>query len=162
MSNVRDWEDAAPGRKRCLELAGMSLILALALSPAGCGDAGSQSASNAAAVAAFKNQVVTGKVTLANGKPLTKGRVVLFPLQDPRMPLNGDIKPDGTFTLTAFGFGTGVTYGEFKVSVEPPGYLPGGKPRKLAFPAKYLDSATSDLTVTINSETKQLPTIVLK
>jgi len=84
----------------------------------------------------FKNQVVTGKILLADGKPLTKGRVVLLPKQEPMLPLYGKLKPDGTFTLNAGGLGVGVSHGEFQVSVEPDAYFPGSKnmPRGLPYP----------------------------
>jgi hypothetical protein len=153
MSNARDLDHAAPGRKRRPAIAVLALILAL--STHGCGESGP-------APVPLKEQVVTGKVTLAGGKPLTKGRVVLFPLQEPFMPLYGKIKADGTFTLGAAGIGTSVSHGAFQVSVEPPGYHLGGKPKGLTFPAKYLNESTSGLTATITPETKQLPTIVLK
>jgi hypothetical protein len=148
-------------RPRGLALAGLALILAI--TPAGCGDDTGAGATGATAVAAFKNQAVTGRATLTGGKPLTKGRIALFPLQEPTMPLYGDIKPDGSFTLAAGGIGTVISHGDFQVSIEPPGYVPGSKPKKpILFPAKYLDPTTSELKVTITPETKQLPTIELK
>ena len=109
------------------------------------------------------NQVVKGKVLLGNGKPLTRGRVVLTPKQEPMLPLFGDLGPDGSFTLKAGGFIVGVSHGDFLVSVEPPGYVAGSraKPKNLAFPARYLDPENG-LTATIAPETSELPPIELK
>ena len=108
--------------------------------------------------ARVRKQVVKGKVLLGNGKPLTRGRVVLTPKQEPMLPLLGDIEPDGSFTLKAGGFLVGVSHGNFLVSVEPPGYVAGSraKPKNLAFPARYLDPENG-LTATIAPETSELP-----
>ena len=110
----------------------------------------------------FKTQVVTGKILLASGKPLTKGRVVLLPKQEPMLPLYGKLQPDGTFTLSAGGLGAGVSHGEFQVSIEPDGYFPGSKnkPKGLPYPPKYIDS-DNGLNVTITPDTKELPPITL-
>ena len=139
----------------------LSVILAFALPAGGCGDGAEQKTID------LKDQVVTGKVQLASGKPLTKGRVVLTPVKESDAPLYGAIGRDGAFTLTAAGLGMagkgmGVTHGEFRVSVETDNYLPGVKPKGLTFPAKYLDPATSELTATITPETKELAPFVLK
>jgi len=121
-----------------------------------CGGGGPQPAE-------FKKQEVTGKILLADGKPLTKGRVVLLPKQEPLLPLYGKLKPDGTFTLSAGGLGAGVSHGEFQVSLEPDGYFPGSKnvPRGLPYPPKYLDR-DNGLNVTISPDTKELAPITLK
>ncbi len=113
--------------------------------------------------AEFKKQEVTGKILLAGGKPLTKGRVVLLPKQEPLLPLYGKLQPDGTFTLSAGGLGTGVSHGEFQVCLEPEGYFPGSKnvPRGLPYPAKYLDH-DNGLNVTISPDTTELAPITLK
>ncbi len=134
----------------------LPLILAMASAGSGCGDG-----SNAAS-APLVEQTVTGKVVLANGKPLSRGQVTLIPLQEPFMPLYGTLKPDGSFTLGAGGVGTNVSHGEFQVSVEPLDYRAGTKPKGLPFPAKYLNETTSGLKATITPETKELQTIELK
>jgi hypothetical protein len=138
----------------------LSLTLALAafVPAAGCGGGGDPTPIKVE----IQHQEVKGKVLLPNGKPLTRGRVVLTPLQEPKLSLFGRPGPDGTFTLSP-GLGVGVTHGDFQVTVEPEPTLVGGRGKKaLPYPAKYLDSATSPLKVTITAETRQLPTIELK
>jgi hypothetical protein len=131
------------------------LALLLALPPAGCGEPPKTDV--------FTNQKVMGKVLLDNGRPLTRGRVVLVPLQEPFMQLSGKLGPDGSFSLSAAGLGTGISHGRFQVSIEPDNVSSGGsKPRGLNFPRKYLDPSASGLTVTIGPETTQLPPIELK
>jgi hypothetical protein len=155
---VRVWFDrdhtTRIARSACLLF---PILLALGSAQPGCGGASS------APAGAGSNQVVKGKVVLASGKPLTRGRVVLTPKQEPMLPLFGDIEPDGSFTLKAGGFVVGVSHGDFLVSVEPPGYLAGSraKPKNLAFPARYLDPENG-LTATIAPETSELPAIELK
>jgi len=112
----------------------------------------------------LSGQVVKGKVVLASGKPLSKGKVVLWPQQEPMMQIMGKIESDGTFTLKAAGVAVGVSHGDFLVTVEPEGYISGltAKPKGLQYPAKYLNDQTSGLKVTITPETTELPTIELK
>ena len=69
------------------------IMLALGIVQSGCG-AGSSAPSGAGA-----NQVVKGKVLLGNGKPLTRGRVVLTPKQEPMLPLYGELEPDGSLQI---------------------------------------------------------------
>jgi hypothetical protein len=131
------------------------LILLLVVAPFGC------SGENAASVP-LKDQRVTGKVVLAGGKPLTRGRIVFVPLQEPFMPLYGKLGPDGTYTLGAGGIGTSVSHGDFRVCIEPPGYAPGMKPKGVGFPARYLNESTSGLKATIDEQTHELPTFELR
>jgi hypothetical protein len=133
------------------------VLFALGLGVLGCGDAAS------VAPGAGAGQVVKGKVLLAGGKPLTKGRLMLLPKQEPMLPLYGELGPDGSYTLKAGGLMVGVSHGEFLVSIEPSGggIGPGVKTKSLGFPAKYL-SPDNGLTVSINAETKELPPIELK
>ena len=136
--------------------AAVGLALLLALPAAGCGE-------NEPKPIEYRNQTVTGKVVLAGGRPLTKGRVALYPLKAPVLALYGKLGPDGIFTLSVGGFRAGVTYGEFQVSIEPEGFSSlTSKVKGLSFPAKYLDPAASGLTAKITPETTQLPTIELK
>jgi hypothetical protein len=136
----------------------VGLALLLALPAAGCGG-------NESKPIEHQNQTVTGKVVLAGGRPLTKGRVALYPLKAPFIALYGKLGPDGVFTLSVGGFKAGVTYGEFQVSIEPEGFSSVTSKVKRPnpnFPAKYLDPAASGLTAKITPETTQLPTIELK
>jgi hypothetical protein len=145
-------------------VAAAGFALLLALPPAGCGGGAGP------VPAVFKDQIVTGKVVLAGGRPLTRGRVALQPLQEPFGFLYGKLGPDGSFTLSTEGLspaapaGTGVSHGEFRVCIELDNYFPGStaRPKGLNFPARYLDPTTSGLTAEITPETKQLPPFVLK
>jgi hypothetical protein len=145
------------GSRRVAAVAGLVALFALAALVVGCEDA------PAVPTITGANQVVKGKVLLDNGKPLTKGRVVLLPDQEPMLPLYGDLNPDGSFTLKAGGLVVGVSYGQFRVSIEPGDRnLSGrGKSKSAPFPAKYL-STDNGLTVKITADTKELPTIELK
>jgi hypothetical protein len=55
--------------------------------------------------------VVTGKVTLPNGQPLTGGRIDFQSASDEKKTAGGMIKADGTYEATA------VPLGECKVSI---------------------------------------------
>jgi hypothetical protein len=162
MEMQRRFDREHSGARRRMAAAGVALLLTLL--PAGCGGGtGPESAE-------FKNQVVTGKVVLASGRPLTRGRVALQPLQAPFGFLYGTLGPDGSFKLSTEGLspgapaGTGVSHGEFRVCIELDNYFPGStaKPKGLNFPAKYLDPTTSGLTAKITPETNELPPFVLK
>jgi hypothetical protein len=137
-------------------LAAIGLVLLLTLSPLGCGAPSRP--------VGFKTRAVKGKVLLPGGRPLTRGRVVLTPMQEPFLPLYGKLGPDGSFTLNAGRLGVGVSHGEFRVSVEPDGFVPGGKvkTRGLGFASKYLDDTISGLKATITPETSQLPPFQLQ
>ena len=137
---------------------GISALLALTWILAGCGE-------DDGVAKPINSQEVKGKVVLANGKPLTKGTVVLWPQQEPMVQLLGKVQPDGTFTLKAGEVSVGVSHGDFLVSVVPEGYVTGfvpAKPKGLQYPAKYLSDQTSGLKVTITPETNELPVIELK
>src|SRR5690242_16662225 len=95
--------------------AAVGLALLLALPAVGCGETQPKPIE-------YKNRTVTGKVVLAGGRPLTKGRVALYPLKAPFLALYGKLGPDGLFTLSVGGSRPGVTYGEFQVSIEPEGF----------------------------------------
>jgi hypothetical protein len=118
-------------------------------------------------------QFVRGKVTLANGTPLSQGKLVLTP-KEAGQPLSGWLDSDGTFTLME-GQGLTISHGEFTVHIEPPSLPPDLTKTSKAqaifarlqkarqqIPAKYQKPETSKLKATIGPDTKQIPTIVLK
>lgn len=148
-------ERVRSGLSQCVPASVLVLLPVLLL--AGCGGTGK-------GVSEFSDQVVKGKVVLASGKPLTKGKVVFSPQQEPMMPLQGKLGDDGSFTLTTGGMAVGVSHGKFRVSVEPEGYVAGSRkvPKNLQFPAKYLNDQTTDLEATITTDTTELPTFELK
>jgi hypothetical protein len=98
-----------------------------------------------------------GKVLLPDGRPLPGGRVTLNPQAATEVEAFGDVNPDGTFTLTTYRPGDGAVPGTYVVTVSPFNYRSKtGNPTKIPnaaqIPARYGDTATSDLKVTIKAE----------
>lgn len=102
---------------------------------------------------------LNGKVTY-NGKPLTRGTVLLTP-DGSGYAATGEIQPDGTFKLTSFDKDDGAVPGKYRVAVQvfpEEGGLPGaesagGKP---PVPAKYMAPSTSGIIVEIKPGEKDL------
>lgn len=146
---------------------GISGVLALLLLGPGCGGG------PPAPPPGTHIQRVTGKVMMGNGMPMTRGKVVLTPQQDPKEPLTGWIDSDGIYTLME-GQGLAIPHGEFLVHIEPPAVPKDAaktpqaqavlaRMQKAAHvPAKYQKPETSKLKFTIGPDTKELPTILLK
>ena len=66
---------------------------------------------------------VGGKVVYKNGQPLTGGSVKFQSLTDPSLSTTGEIKPDGSFSLSTFADKErvkGAPLGEYRVTVIPP------------------------------------------
>jgi hypothetical protein len=107
---------------------------------------------------------VSGKVLLANGKPLTAGTIHFEPIKTPGLKATGKIQPDGTFTLSTHMEGDGAAEGENRVYVEPDAPFGGAGKKKASppFPFEYMDEESSPLVVTIKPGTNQLEPIVLK
>lgn len=118
---------------------------------------------------------VHGHVTY-KGTPVPTGTVTFYPTQGGR-PAVGNIKADGSYTLSRKEPGDGVVVGEYTVTVEAreavqPGDVqqaksladeamaePIGKttaPPKDLVPAKYSMVETSGLTATVNSGSNQI------
>jgi hypothetical protein len=135
-------------------LAGFAgLLLA---STAGCG-----SSSSLPSLAVYE---VTGKVVLADGKPLSGGFISFVPKGDLPITPSAEIGADGTFSLVTGGSGSGAPPGEYKVRVESPRLQqvdPRSRKRPL-IPAKYTDEDSSGLVVTVRAETNHLEPIRLK
>jgi len=99
---------------------------------------------------------VTGKV-LYNGKPLPFGSVMFQPAQG--QAAVGDIRPDGTFTLSSYAPDDGAVPGEHKVSVrcfenQRPDAPPPANPGEVQLgdtliPLHYTRFGQSGLTVTV-------------
>jgi hypothetical protein len=129
---------------------------------AGCGDPYSSRS--------FQTYEVTGKVLLADGKPLTGGVVHFESTHEIPRVADGPIRSDGSFSLSTPNVGEGAGAGEYKVWFEPAEGVAvtkkAGKnvrdPQKFPFPAKYADPDTSGLTVTIKPEANQLEPFRLK
>jgi hypothetical protein len=98
-----------------------------------------------------------GKILLPDGRPLPGGRVTLNPQAATEVEAFGDVNPDGTFALTTYKPGDGAVPGNYVVTVSPFNYRSKtGSPTKIAaagqIPARYGDTTTSDLKVTINAD----------
>jgi hypothetical protein len=98
---------------------------------------------------------VKAKFVLADGKPLTSGRVTFVELKY-RQNFITEVTSDGGFEFKGLG-GDGLPEGEYRVVVEP---LPGtaakgsGVKAKLDLPyaSKYTDEDGSDLKATVTSD----------
>ena len=117
----------------------LTLLLSLALLPAGCDDGP-------------EIVPVSGQV-LIDGKPLTHGFVQVGPKG--YRPASGDIGPDGRFTLTTSEPGDGIVIGTHPAAVIGTESIDGTKQRWHA-PRKYQDFSTSGLTVTVDGPTDSL------
>ena len=118
---------------------GLFLLVALALIPcAGCG----QGATNAAPIATVP---VKGTVRY-KGQPLTRGIIKFEP--DAGREAHGEIKPDGTFTLSTYGSGDGAVPGSHRVAVTGAGK---------ALPLKYGGYASSGIEVEVKPDRADYP-----
>ena len=128
--------------------AGLAAALA-ALLAAGC-----------AGEASVPIQPVSGKVLLANGKPLASGTVYLEPVNAPALRASGKIQSDGRFTLTTRSEGDGAAEGEGVVYIVPDPAISGkGAP---PFSVAYTDPEASDLRVTVKAGKNELEPFVLQ
>jgi hypothetical protein len=107
---------------------------------------------------------VKGKVT-RKGQPVSGGEVVFTPVAgmggQTGQVATGQIRPDGTYTLTTFNTGDGAILGTHKVTVtvraaedmrkinEMPGGAIAYKLPKSQVPDKYSSVATTPLTYTV-------------
>ena len=150
-------EGSSPGPRQVARRATQFLALGVAwLFAAGCSDP------NVASTPLGKTYPVSGKVVLANGKPLSAGRVVLVPEEPTGAPSSGEIQADGQFRLTTKSADDGAVPGRYKVRVEPATTERGSKLRKPPFPIKYLDEDTSGIVVTVKSDTNAIDQIQLR
>ena len=102
-----------------------------------------------------------GVIQLASGQPIREGRLELSPKDNGGVEAFGDVKPDGTFTLTTYKRDDGAVPGHYIVKISPYNYAgPGGNPvpiRSAAqIPAKYLEAETSKLEVEIKKPDNDL------
>jgi hypothetical protein len=107
---------------------------------------------------------VTGKVMLADGKPLSGGFISFVPKSGLPVTPSGEIGSDGTFSLITGGSGAGAPPGDYKVRIEVPQFQyagPRSKKRPL-FPPKYTDEDSSGLIITVRAENNRLDPILLK
>jgi len=100
---------------------------------------------------------VKGKILLADGKPLTSGRIVFVAMKS-TLTSSSSIESDGTFTVKG-STGDGLPEGEYRIRVDvDESKLPtvkGTTPKRstpLPFPDKYSDEDTSKLTATVKPD----------
>jgi len=95
-----------------------------------------------------KTAIVKGKVTF-KGKPVPNGTVTFIPASGQHA--TGEIRPDGTYTLTSFRPGDGAIPGTYKVIVVAMQDMTGRLPEDRTplpppiVPNKYTSIATTDL-----------------
>ncbi len=104
-------------------------------------------------------QPVRGKVSVS-GKPVTRGRIILFPQDATGRIATGTIQSNGTFTLTTNGK-EGAAEGAYRGVLEYAGQAAGSaqRPAKgesaavggLPFDPRYTDEDKSDLKITITA-----------
>ncbi|MFI5458579.1 MAG: hypothetical protein ACHRXM_24360 [Isosphaerales bacterium] len=99
---------------------------------------------------------VKGKVLLADGKPLTSGRIVFVAVKS-TLTSPSTIESDGTFKVKG-STGDGLPEGEYRIRIEiDESKLPTVKvaPKRtgsLPFPEKYADEDSSKLTATVKPD----------
>jgi hypothetical protein len=140
------------GRRRTLRASGLAVAVWVGL--AGC--------RNSESLPALQVYEVKGKVTLADGKPLSSGWIYFVPKGDLPITPSGVIGSDGTFSLVTGGSGDGAPPGEYKVRIEAPQLQAALKGKKPPFPLKYLDEDSSLVVVQVRAEPNQLDPICLK
>lgn len=103
---------------------------------------------------------VTGTVRYEDGQPVTVGGVILSPAGDPNLPsATGDIRPDGTFTLSTAKPGDGAVVGRYHVLVVPPGDDYGPKNPRPIDP-RFGDPKTSGIEFEVKPGPNTLPVTV--
>lgn len=100
---------------------------------------------------------VTGTVKYTDGKPLTGGMIVFYPANGSEaLPADGQIKPDGTFTLRTKKPGDGVMPGEYTVGISGPpiegDFVEEGTTPPPAVDPKFTDPQKSGLKATVPAE----------
>jgi hypothetical protein len=108
---------------------------------------------------------VKGRVLLADGKPLSVGRVYFRRKAEPPIQAAGEIKPDGRFELGTLEPGDGAPEGEYTVRIDPtPNNLDGPAKRiTLArIPSQYTDVDGGSLSATIAPGDNDLKPFTLK
>jgi len=102
-----------------------------------------------------------GVIQLASGQPIREGRLELTPKDKGGVEAFGDVKPDGSFTLTTYKRDDGAVPGRYVVKISPYNYAaPGGSPARIRsagqIPGKYLEAETSKLEVEIKKPDNDL------
>lgn len=102
-----------------------------------------------------KTAIVRGKVTY-KGKPVPNGTVNFIPAAG--KDASGEIKPDGTYTLTSFRPGDGAIPGAYSVVIVAMQDMASRLPEERSplpppiVPVKYTSLATSDLKAQVEDQ----------
>jgi hypothetical protein len=106
---------------------------------------------------------VSGTVTY-QGKPVTAGTVSFVATDTTRPNANGNIGPDGSYTLQTTEPGDGAQVGDYKIVVsgknpdELNNPLPGAPIKvKSVLPSKYEKPDTSELKATVAPGSQSIP-----
>ncbi len=99
---------------------------------------------------------VKGKVLLPGGRPLSAGRVEFYPVKEPGLLAQGEIRADGSFELHTRQDGDGAVPGDYKVRILVP------EKREYRKLANYRDEDGSKLTATVKPESNTLNPFLLK
>lgn len=121
-----------------------AVALCLVVGAGGCGD---------------RLHPVQGTVTLEDGKPLTKGMIVLERAEGGNpITARGQVQPDGSFQLGTEKPGDGAPAGKYRVLVNPQDMsdVPDEK-KSLPFDFKYLSFTTSELDFEVKAGPNALP-----
>jgi hypothetical protein len=122
------------------------LLVALILGQAGCGSK-------------TPTYPAGGKVTFADGSPLTSGFVIFRSLDDPQHPsARGSLQASGEFELSTFADGDGAVLGKHQVliSTPPAGGRPGvGPPPGPQVDARFSGYETSGLEFTVGKNASE-------
>ena len=106
-----------------------------------------------------KKVSVTGRVTFPDGKPLTTGSVIF---ETATYQVSGTIGTDGSYALGEINPGDKILPGEYKVRVAAStGGGSDGAPLVNLIHPKYSNTATSELTCTVEGSTKFDITVTL-
>jgi hypothetical protein len=97
---------------------------------------------------------VTGRISLNDGSPLTKGLVIFERIEDgPPLTARGEVQPDGRFALSTDQPGDGVPVGRYKVVINPLDSSDAPDEQKsLPFDVKLLNIKTSELEFDVRPE----------
>ncbi|MDR1291331.1 MAG: carboxypeptidase-like regulatory domain-containing protein [Planctomycetaceae bacterium] len=104
---------------------------------------------------------VSGRVTFADGEPLSTGRVVF---ENDQFFYYGNLKKDGTFSIGVLKDGTGIPLGKYRVAVEYAfATTPDGQPtEQLLIAEKHANTKTSGLEYDIQKRTTDIHITVEK
>jgi hypothetical protein len=98
---------------------------------------------------------VKGMVVYKDGSGiavLERGQIVFDPADPsaPKASARGEIRKDGSFTMSTYKEGDGVVPGAYRIMVVPPPYfgIRGSSPPEL-FDSRYEDFETSGLSITV-------------